>query len=138
MKKSNISLQRNIKREELIEVCKILHPELKEELIEKGLKWHSQYSWVCVEFRSKGYGYVHFAINYHNTDGSVWGPITPERAKEIVKEKVNLNIWRICNDHLFKKDEENDKTRYKKAKEYVEKFHTKPSAKEFYDYYMRD
>ena len=97
-------MQKNIRKEKLIELCIKLHPTLNDEQLNQ-LKWHYKYNWVIVQFSVKDYGFISFGIDNHKTKKLVFGEISLDYAKQLSKDKEFVTeIWRFVNDKLFGND----------------------------------
>lgn len=125
--------QQTVKRELLQEVVKFFHPNIPKDALER-IRWHTKYSWVCIEFRAKDYGYISIGINNHDVHPVIWGPITKDFTHELFESgRVRYRIWRFADDCLFKKEDVQEDRNVVFFGQIPN-----PTEEEFYDYYMRD
>lgn len=127
--------QKNPSLSLLKEIVRTFHPKLPEEAVEK-LKFTTKYNWICIGFSVKDYGFISIGICNHSViDGIIIGPISKDYAKDAIKNnRIGCRVWRFFDDKYFKDDS------YIQAGEnlqFTEKI-PKPSAEEYYEYYMRD
>lgn len=129
--------QSTVTKEHLIEICQILHPELTQSQLSL-LKFYTQYTWVKVLFSVKGYGWISFGLNNHNS--SFWGNgVTKEKIKNELKSgDIHFRVWRFVDDSLYKKNKDKDETLYLLAKKYIERNYQLPTVNEFYNNYYKD
>lgn len=141
--------QQNIKKEDLIAVTKMLHPDLSVSIIEQRIKYYSKYSWVVVEFHVKDYGNINFAINNHEqrTHTMFGSSTTKERVSRAIESgEIHFRIWRMSIDKLNDKDATSkeiiDRLPREQpvldAQKYISNRYQLPTAEEFYNNYYSD
>jgi hypothetical protein len=102
------------------EIVKIFHPNIPEFTTNnKGQKisvrdhllkaYGGNYDRVSIEFRVRGYGYIHICINNCHDTSFMFGPsVTKERMQNALdNNKVQFRAWRIVTDETYKKCFEN-------------------------------
>lgn len=123
-------LQRAITKEHLIEICRKMHFTLTDEQLSK-LQYSFKYTWIVVEFRVKGYGYISFGIDNHHQHRLSGGSVTKELIQDALnKGTIDLKIWRFVNDEIYKREVQ--------ATELLKEKYSQPTADEFYQHYYAD
>lgn len=140
--------QQDIKKEDLVAVTKMLHPELDINVIEQRIKYNTSYTWVVVEFRVKKYGSIDFAISNHDQKiGGLSGDgITKVHIKKALQSgNIYFRCWRMTCDKLYDKDatgREIFHNQYEPAilevQKYMSERYELPTVDEFYNNYYTD
>ena len=126
--KNLTDFQSSITKEILIEICRKMHFTLSDEQL-SNLQFYFQYTWVCVEFRVKGYGYVSFGINNHESFLSGNKVNKAQVQNSLNNGGINCKIWRFAADEIYKREKE--------AKDMIKLF-KKPTVEEFLNNYYSD
>ena len=124
-------LQRTITKEHLIHICKLMHHSLTEEQLSK-IKWYFKYTWVCIEFRVKGYGYISIGLDNHHSGIQLTGnKVTMDDIQAAINRRaIDLRIWRFVDDETYKREQQ--------AADFFKFTYKQPTAKEFYNNYYSD
>lgn len=123
--------QKSVTKEDCIKICKMLHFTLTDEQLSK-LEFNYKYTWVCVQFRVKGYGYISFAIDNHSSNGSLIGDrVTKEDIRNALNRKaIDFKVWRFSDDEIYKRE--------KQAKAYLLENFNPPTVYEFHEVYYEE
>ena len=124
-------LQKTVTKEQLKKICKLLHPSLTAEQLDK-LEYYFKYTWVCVQFRVKGYGFISFAIDTHSPGAYLTGPhVSKCHIKDaLVLGRISIKLWRFSDDEIKKREEQ--------AQELVKHLFKPASVDEYYNHYYED
>jgi len=124
-------LQKTVTKEQLKEICKHLHHTLTSEQLD-NLEYYFKYTWVCVQFRVKGYGFISFAIDTHSSQGYLTGPhVSKCHIKDaLILGRISIKLWRFGDDVIKEREEQ--------AQDLVKHLFKPASVDEFYDNYYED
>lgn len=122
--------QSSVTKEQLIDICSKMHFMLTAEQLE-GLQYYFKYTWVCVSFRVKGYGFISFGIDNYHQEQLYGSKVTKEQVKEVLdRGGIGLKIWRFVDDEIYKRQEQ--------AEMIVKSLYQPPTVDEFYADYYKD
>ena len=123
--------QKSFTKEHCILICKMLHFTLTEVQLKK-LTFGYKYTWVTIQFRVKGYGYISFAVDNHDSGTSLFGgKVTKKDIEDALKRKaIWFKVWRFSDDEIYKREEQ--------SKQYLSNNFKQPTVDEFHKIYYED
>lgn len=139
-------------KDTLWDIVKIFHPDIPEEvttraghkrIVKNHMKAsaHPHYSWVEIEFRVLGYGYVHICLdNKTNTSLCGSGVMKSDMQEALDLGKVSITAWRIVNDKGYKNEYPRivGKEELETVALLLSRGYSLISADEWYYYYYQD
>ncbi len=140
--------QADIKKEDLVTVTKMLHPELETNIIEQRIKYGFNYTWVTVQFHIKSYGDIDFAINNHEQKTHILSGagVTKENISNAIRAgNIYFRCWRMILDKGYDKEatgkevlEKQFESAIIEVQKYISERYSLPTTEEFYNNYYSD
>jgi hypothetical protein len=109
----------------------MMHFTLTDAQLDK-LEFSFKYTWVTVQFKVKGYGYISFGIDSHDSGAHLIGnKVTKDDIAAALKRgAIKLKIWRFVDDEISKREQQ--------ATEFLVNMYKPADVEEFYDHYYKD
>lgn len=132
-------MQNTLKKSHLIELCRLLHPDLTDIELER-LKYSRQYSWVTVDFKAEG-KHISFGLDNHSQSPyhSLWGNrVSKKDIEHALKHKrISTRVWRFKLDSLCNNPTA-DPMQNEGVLNWIKHNIQPPTVDEFYNYYYSD